>query len=102
MLEKEIDEMKNKSKVEITLYQKNSEESLKQLKSYYESERERLERKIIEEKENHNRTLNNTIEEFESRLKTERNNHEEQMDNTHEAQKELEIQAMANNQRFEK
>jgi len=100
-LERELDEYKAKSSVDIHEIHGKSEENLKSLKSFYETERERLERKIIEEKDKHERILNNTIDEYENRIKNEKIYSEEANDNLQSDMKELEISIMANKQGYE-
>lgn len=59
--------------------QAKSEESLAHLKNFYEQEKDRLERRITEEKEKATKRYNLMVEEYEQRLRDEQNQHEDDM-----------------------
>ena len=50
-----------------------------ELKTFYDGEKERIERRGLDERARADRKLNNTIEEYEERISEMRNNHEEAM-----------------------
>jgi hypothetical protein len=52
---------------------------LHELKMFYDGEKERIERRGIDDKARAERKLNGTIEEYEERISEMRNNHEEAM-----------------------
>ena len=80
--------------------QKRSEESLIQLKIFYENERERLERRITEEKERYDRRIAQAIEEYEGKLKEEQGNYEEELENLKEEIKVLEEEKTKNEKKY--
>jgi chromosome segregation ATPase len=90
-LETELENVKNNTAVERSQIHHKSEENLKGLKSCYESEKERLERKLIEEKDKHERGYNNMVEDYESRLKNEKASNEEAVENMQEELKNYEV-----------
>ena len=62
---------------------------MRQLKLFYESERERLEKRIVEEKERYDRRIAQAVEEYESKLKEEQGTYEEELENLREEVKGL-------------
>ncbi|CAD8091386.1 unnamed protein product [Paramecium sonneborni] len=80
-LEQSIDEADSKIAREVNLAQAKAEESLTQLKNFYEIERERLERRICEEKEKSEKKFQATQEEFYHKLRETEQNYEEEIEN---------------------
>ena len=70
-LEVQAEEKAKKQQTDIRELQKRSEESLAQLRNFYEMEKERLEGRIAEEKDKAQRACAQQIEECEARLKEE-------------------------------
>lgn len=70
-LERELEE--KGSEYEITIREMNdkSEEQLNSLKTFFEIEKERLERRIAEEKDRSQKRYNQMVEDYEQKLKDE-------------------------------
>lgn len=84
-----MEDLKQTSATESFNLQKRSEESLNQLKLYYETERERLEKRGIEEKERYDRRLAQAIDEYEAKIKEDQGIYEEEIDTLREEIKVL-------------
>lgn len=100
-LEKEIKIVRRSSVMDMSNYKKTCEESLIELKDYYEKERERLNKKIDDEKERYDRNLNETIEEYEALLEKERLNEKETIIQLEEEVKELNLKGLYNKRVYE-
>lgn len=70
--------------------QSKSEESLAQLKNFYEIEKERLENRLAEEKDRALKKQTQLQEEFDSRLRDEQTQHEEDIEMLQEELRENE------------
>lgn len=77
---------------EIREIQQKSEESLNQLKNFYEVERERLEKRLAEEKSRFEKKFSQTSEEYEQKLKEDQVSYEEEIENLKEDLREQEMQ----------
>ena len=66
-LEDTIEENKKIHSQEIKDLQLKSENSLRQLREFYESEKGRLERKIVDDKEKFEKKYSSIVEEYETR-----------------------------------
>jgi uncharacterized protein YdaU (DUF1376 family) len=64
---------------------------LNDLKRFYEEERERIERRSLDERARFERKMNASIEEYEDKIQEIRNNHEEAVNNHLEDKNILEI-----------
>ena len=117
-LEKTIEELKNHQgkkkfkKKNINLFNKfigsegkdmqmRSEEAIQQLRTFYEAEKERLERRVFEEKEKSDKRYNLMVEEYEERIREEQNNLEEEIENLKDELREHEIQSQNVVQQYE-
>ena len=100
-LEEDMEERSKKSDRQLRDIQDKSEESLLQLRNFYEMERERLERRIIEEKEKSDKKLNGIIEDYENKMKEELALHEEELENVKEELQELEMRSASSTQQYE-
>lgn len=78
-LERQIDEKEREIEELIREHNENSEAKLHELKLFYDGEKDRIEKRSIDERARADRKLNNTIEEYEERISEMRNNHEEAM-----------------------
>lgn len=76
-LEREIEEKTREFDENIKEVQEKSEEQLSQLKNFYELERERLERRIQEEKDRAQKRYNHMVEDYELKLREEQELREE-------------------------
>lgn len=81
--------------------QKLSEESLAQLKNFYETEKERLEREMNKKTEANQKRISSIQEEYEIRLRDEQNQHEEDLEMIQEELREKEIQLQGLGASFE-
>lgn len=100
-LETEIDNLKYKNNTEINIFQTKSEDNMRQLRHFFESEKARLEKRLNEDREKYDKTFQNMKEEYENRIKHMNEVFEEQTENMQQEIKELEIQNIANSQRFD-
>jgi chromosome segregation ATPase len=66
-LESEIDNLKYKNSTEINIFQSKSEDNIKQLRGFFESEKNRLERRLGEEKEKYDKMYGQMKEEYDQR-----------------------------------
>jgi len=84
-LEKDISnlEASNKHAIETLANQKNQD--LSQLKHFYEIEKDRLESRILEERESHKRKIDAIIEEHQDQLREEQEQHDEEVEELQEA-----------------
>jgi len=71
------------------------------LRNFYEIEKERLERRITEEKEGAEKKFNNLNCAFEGRIREDQNLHEEELDNFQEEFREVKIQNATLIQQYE-
>ena len=76
-LERQIDEKENEIEELIREHNETSEHKLHELKLFYDGEKERIEKRSLDERARADRKLNQTIEEYEERISEMRNNHEE-------------------------
>lgn len=67
-MERQIDEKENEIEELIREHNENSEQKLHELKLFYEGEKERIEKRGLDEKARAERKLNTTIEEYEERI----------------------------------
>ena len=81
--------------------QMRSEEAIQQLRTFYEAEKERLERRVLEEKEKSDKRYNLMVEEYEERIREEQNNLEEEIENLKDELREHEIQSQNVVQQYE-
>lgn len=72
--------------------QQKSEENLAQLKNMYELEKERLESRLVEEKEKSQKSYNGIVEEYENKLRETEQQYEEEIDNLKEDINAYEVQ----------
>ena len=79
-LEDELENIKEKHVKDLASEQKKQEENFRQMKSFFESEKERLEKKIATDRDNYENKLNKLIAEYEERIKDEQNNSEEEIE----------------------
>lgn len=100
-LELELEEQNSKLERDLQDINVKNEENLAQLRNFYEIEKERLERRITEEKDRAEKKYANLMEEYESRLREEQNNHEEELDNVKEELREVEIHNATITQQYE-
>lgn len=77
-LERQMEDMQAKSSREIAVINTKSEESLQQLKNFYEIEKERLEHRIVEEKGKAESRYNFMVDEFEQKVREDADLAEEQ------------------------
>lgn len=78
-LERQIDEKEREIDDLIREHNETSESKLHELKMFYEGEKERIERRGVDDRARADRKLNSTIEEYEERINELRSNHEESM-----------------------
>jgi chromosome segregation ATPase len=100
-LELELEEQQGKSVKEVKDVRLKSEEQLAQLRNFYELERDRLEKRILEEKDRNERRFSQFTEEFDLKMKEEQSNYEEEIENLKEELKEQESQSQALIQQYE-
>ena len=74
---------------------------MNQLKIFYENERERLEKRISEEKDRYDRRIFQAIEEYEGKLKEEQGNYEEEIENLKEEIKILDEEKEKNEKKYQ-
>jgi hypothetical protein len=74
---------------------------MKQLRQFFENEKSRLEKRLGEDKDKFEKLYNNMKDEYEDRIRHMNDVFEEQTENLQQEIKELEIQNMANNQRYD-
>lgn len=80
-LEEELETLKEKHAKEVAGGQRKQEETFRQMKLFFESEKERLEKKITMDKDNYETKLNKLVTEYEDRIKDDQNYHEEEIEN---------------------
>jgi len=100
-LESELEEQNTRLEQDLHDINVKNDENLAQLRNFYEIEKERLERRITEEKDRAEKKLSNLTEEYESRIKEEQSLHEEELDNIKEELHEVEIQNATLTQHYE-
>jgi len=100
-LEAELEEQNTKIEQDLLDINIKNDENLAQLRNFYEIEKERLERRITEEKDRAEKKLNNLVEEYEGRIREDQNLHEEELDNIKEELREVEIQNATLTQQYE-
>lgn len=100
-LEKEIEERDEQGQIDVNEIQQKSEESLAQLKNFYEIEKERLEKRVIDEKEKGQTRLANLQEEYEQRLKDEQMQQEDDLNMLRDDISESEMRLQSCNQQFD-
>lgn len=102
-LERELEDKEDTCQKEITDVQTRSEESLAQLKNFYEQEKDRLETKIKDDKEKAQKRVIQLQEEFDLRLKDDQQNHEDELDMLQGdlRDREMTIQGISNNYEHE-
>ena len=79
MLEKDMENEKNKHVDEVKTLNERSESSYSQLKEFYESEKKRLESRLQDEKERAEKKYNLMVEEFEDKYRREAEEFEEEI-----------------------
>ena len=97
-LERQIDEKEREIEELIREHNETSEQKLHELKLFYDGEKDRIEKRSIDERARADRKLNNTIEEYEERISEMRNNHEEAMNILQEEKNYLEHNLLGNQQ----
>ena len=97
-LERQLDEKENEIEELIREHNESSEAKLHELKLFYDSEKERIEKRTLDERARADRKLNATIEEYEERLGEIRNNHEEAMNILQDEKNYLEHNLLGNQQ----
>lgn len=80
-LEEELETIKEKHAKDLANGQKKQEDTFKQMKLFFESEKERLEKKISMDRDNYESKLNKMVAEYEERIKEDQNYHEEEIEN---------------------
>ena len=100
-MEQEIDNLKYKNNTEINIFQTKSEDNMKQLRQFFEGEKHKIEKRMGEDKDKFEKLYNQMKDEYESRITHMNEVFEEQTENLQQEVKELEIQNLANNQRYE-
>ena len=101
-LERQIDEKEREIDDLIREHNETSELKLYELKQFYDGEKERIERRGLDERARADRKLNSTIEEYEERISEMRNNHEEAMNILQEEKNYLEHNLLGNQNQIEK
>lgn len=101
-LERQIDEKEREIEELIREHNETSEHKLHELKMFYDGEKERIERRGMDERARADRKLNSTIEEYEERISEMRNNHEEAMNILQEEKNYLEHNLLGNQNQIEK
>ena len=69
-----------------------SEESLTQLKNFYEIEKERIEHRLVDERDKSLKNYNNIVEEYETRLREEQVSYEDEIENLKDELNQCEMQ----------
>ena len=80
-LEEELENLKEKHAKDLVNGQKKQEETFRQMKSFFESEKERLEKKLTMDRDNYENKLNKLVAEYEERIREDQNYHEEEIEN---------------------
>ena len=80
-LESSIENLKEKNIQDVNEAQQKSEDSLQQLRNFYEIERERLDKRLIEEKNRFEKKYQNLSEEYEQKIREESMNYEDEIEN---------------------
>ena len=80
-MEKKLEEKENIHQNEIIQLNKNSEETLNQLKTLFENEKMRLEEKLREEKEKYEKKIETMTDDYENKLKDQENELKEENEN---------------------
>lgn len=101
IVEREIEELKEKNMQEIAEITQKREDDFKRVKQFFEDERTRLETRIVEDKERYEKKVANLIEEYEQKISKDHSDYEEEIENLQETLKEMEIQQLANTQHLE-
>ena len=78
-----------------------SEESLTQLKNFYEIEKERIEHRLVDERDKSIKNYNAIVEEYESRLREEQLSYEDEIENLKEELNQCEMQIANLTSQFE-
>lgn len=91
ILEKQIEDKEQNTQNEMEEIQRRTEESLAQMKNFYEMDKERLEHKINEEKSKIEKRYLSQIEEYEQKIKEEQQQHSEEIEELQSALRESEI-----------
>ena len=92
-LEIQMEENKKKHQADIREIQKYSEDALEQLRSVYEIEKERLQTRILEEKEKNGRICAQQLEDHETKLKEEQQQRAEEVQALHNDLEECELRS---------
>ena len=100
-LESEIEMLKIRTQAEGRDQQHKSEEALAQLKNFYELEKERLERRVMEEREKREKQYHTLVEEYEQRIRDEQGQYEEDLENLKEDLRDHEIQIQTLTSQYE-
>ena len=100
-LDDQIEELKETHGKEIKDLQLKSETALRQLREFYESEKTRLEKRLVEDKEKGDRKYGQIIEEYEIRIREETNNYEDEIENLKDELRDHEVQSQSLMQQFE-
>ena len=100
-LEQEIDNLKYKNNTEINIFQTKSEDNIKQLRTFFDGEKVRFEKRMTDDKDKFEKQFTVMKDDYEERIRHMNDVYEEQTENLQQEVKELEIQNMANNQRYD-
>lgn len=95
-MERQIDEKEQEIEDLIREHNETSEHKLHELKLFYDGEKERIEKRSLDERARADRKLNTTIEEYEERISEMRNNHEDALNILQEEKNYLEHNLLGN------
>jgi len=101
-LERQLDEKDNEIDELIREHNSTSEQKLHELKLFYDQEKERIEKRGLDERARAERKINQSIEEYEDRISEMRNNHEEAMNVLLEEKNALEQNLLGNQTQIER
>lgn len=90
--EREIEEIRTRSKSELQELQQKLEDEFKRTKQMYEEEKSRLETKLKEEKDKQERKYSTMLEDYEQRLYKEQADHEEEKESLQQEYNEMSAQ----------
>ena len=89
-LEKQMDEITEKLSNEIQNEKKNAEKSFAQLKDSYDSDKKRLESRLVEDKEKYEKRLKSLTDDYEEKIRQDQENFEEELECKDHELRELE------------
>ena len=91
-LEDEIEERNQASQTELSEAAMSSEESLQQLKNFYEIEKERLEQRLKDEKSKSLNQMNSQNDDYETKIQEDSSQHDEDIQILQEEMQEKDLQ----------